>query len=213
MLATQVLKTHPDVDEAGLTLTVSKGLGPAAVFVADGRVHCACECVSLAQRLLGGIAERGEERGFLFAAAEAPVGEVAVWTEPPADSAADGAAAVDAARLCLLGAELRQGYSAVAACEGFLAYGDKVGNVWLAAAPSSPPAPPEHSPTAATAAGAAAAAAAGGWEAWLATTHWQGKRVTGVCLNGRAGWVLSGSLDGTLHDCRLRRPTPAPSPA
>ena len=139
MLATQVLKTHPDVDEAGLTLTVSKGLGPAAVFVADGRVHCACECVSLAQRLLGGIAERGEERGFLFAAAEAPVGEVAVWTEPPADSAADGAAAVDAARLCLLGAELRQGYSAVAACEGFLAYGDKVGNVWLAAAPSSPP--------------------------------------------------------------------------
>jgi hypothetical protein len=197
-----VLKTDSDIDEASALLYVSKGLGPTAIVIAGGRVHCACETVNLAQRLIGGIVERGEERGFLFAAAEAPLGEVSAWPDAPLR------AATRPQRLCLLGTDLRQGFTAMAACDAFLAFGDKAGNVWLAAAAAARPSESTSGP-AAPAPAAAEADVSSGWETFLATTHWQGKRVTGVCLNGRAGWVLSGSLDGTLHVCRLRRPPPA----
>ena len=92
---------------------------------------------------------------------------------------------------------MRQGFTELAACEGYIAVGDKSGNVWLCADPALPSEP------------AAEPDAAAGGRLWLATTHWQAKRVTGVCVCARAGVVLSGSLDGTLHVCRLSPRPPA----
>ena len=189
-----MLKTGADLDAASASLSVSKGLGPAAIAVWCGRVYWGCESVSLTQRLLGGIVERGEERGYILAAAEAPVGEIGIWP--------DAAAGPDSppSRPSVLGTAVRQGFTALAACNGHLAAGDKSGNVWLSAEP-------DPSQTAGPAGGGAEAKAAeDGPGLLLATTHWQGKRVTGVCLFARAGavWLLSGSLDGTLHACRIR---------
>ena len=79
-----MLKTGADLDAASASLSVSKGLGPAAIAVWCGRVYWGCESVSLTQRLLGGIVERGEERGYILAAAEAPVGEIGIWPDAAA---------------------------------------------------------------------------------------------------------------------------------
>ena len=130
---------------------------------------------------------------MLFAAAEAPLGEVAIWPDSP------GPTGDPPERLFVLGKSVRQGFTALAACEGYLAVGDKSGNVWLCADPALPAAAPAEG----------AAPDTGRSALWLATTHWQAKRVTGVCVSARAGVVLSGSLDGTLHVCRLSPRPPA----